>query len=79
MEIETPTLSMLFEQLGLPSEQADIDAFVQAHAPLTDDVKLSDASFWTAAQKKFLKEELKEDAEWALVVDKLNVLLHEKK
>ncbi len=76
MDIETPTLNMLFAQLGLANAQADIDAFVQAHSPLPDDVKLSDADFWTAQQAKLLKDELREDADWAPVVDELNVLLH---
>lgn len=76
MDIETPTLSMLFDQLGLPSEQADIDAFVQAHSPLPDDVKLSEADFWSPAQATFLKGEMRADGEWALPVDELNVLLH---
>ena len=76
MELTTPTLATLFEQLGLDSDEASIDAFVAAHSPLPDDVKLSDAEFWTPAQARFLKEELREDAEWAPVVDELNVLLH---
>lgn len=79
MEIETPTLNMLFAQLGLANEQADIDAFVQAHSPLPDEVKLSDADFWTPQQAKLLKDELREDADWAPVVDELNVLLHSAK
>lgn len=76
MDIETPTLSLLFDQLGLPSEQADIDAFVEAHSPLPDDVKLSEADFWTPQQAKLLKDEMRDDADWAPVVDELNVLLH---
>ena len=75
MELTTPTLATLFEQLGLDSDQASIDAFVLAH-PLSEDVKLSEADFWTPQQARFLKEELREDAEWAPVVDELNVLLH---
>jgi hypothetical protein len=75
MELTTPTLATLFEQLGLDSDQASIDAFVLAHQ-LPEDVKLSEADFWTPQQASFLKEELREDAEWAPVVDELNVLLH---
>jgi hypothetical protein len=75
MELTTPTLATLFEQLGLDSDDASIDAFAAAH-PLPDDVKLIDADFWTPQQARFLKEELREDAEWAPVVDELNVLLH---
>jgi uncharacterized protein involved in type VI secretion and phage assembly len=76
MELTTPTLATLFEQLGLDSDQASIDAFVAKHSPLPDNVKLSEADFWTPQQARFLKEELREDAEWAPVVDELNVLLH---
>jgi len=75
MEITTPTLATLFEQLGLDSDQASIDAFVSKH-PLPDDVKLIDAEFWTPQQAQFLKEQLRVDAEWAPVVDELNELLH---
>jgi hypothetical protein len=75
MELTTPTLATLFEQLGLKSDQASIDAFVSQHR-LADDVKLVDAEFWTPQQARFLKEELHEDADWAPVVDELNELLH---
>ena len=75
MELTTPTLATLFEQLGLDSDDASIDAFAAAH-PLPDNVKLIDADFWTPQQARFLKEELREDGEWAPVVDELNVLLH---
>jgi hypothetical protein len=78
MELTSPTLPTLFEQLGLDSDQASIDAFVSAH-PLSDDVKLIDAEFWTPQQARFLKEQLREDAEWAPVVDELNELLHPQK
>lgn len=78
MELNSPTLSTLFEQLGLDSDEASIDAFVSAH-PLPDDVKLIDADFWTPQQARFLKEELRVDAEWAPVVDELNELLHPQK
>jgi len=79
MELTTPTLQTLFEQLGLDSDQASIDSFVESHGPLPEDVKLVDADFWTPQQAKFLKDELREDADWAQVVDELNVLLHDSK
>ncbi|MDY7559511.1 DUF2789 domain-containing protein [Pseudomonas sp. 10B1] len=77
MDLTTPTLQTLFEQLGLDSDQASIDAFVDSHGPLPEGVKLIDADFWTLQQAKFLKEQLHIDADWAPVVDELNVLLHE--
>lgn len=75
MEIMTPSLELLFEQLGLESDQASIDAFVAAHY-LPDDVKVSEADFWTPQQGALLKEKIQVDDDWAPIVDELNVLLH---
>lgn len=77
MELPNKDLSTLFEQLGLPSDQASIDAFIATHRPLPNHVKVSEAPFWSEAQGAFLKEQLLDDAEWAPVVDELNVRLHE--
>ncbi|WP_296181408.1 DUF2789 domain-containing protein [Pseudomonas sp. UBA1879] len=78
MELTTPTLATLFEQLGLDADEQSIDAFIEAH-PLPDDVKLIDADFWSPQQARFLKEELRVDAEWAPIVDELNQRLHDQK
>lgn len=77
MEFPAKDLTMLFEQLGLDADEASIDAFIASHYPLADDVKISEAPFWNASQAAFLKEEILEDAEWAPIVDELNVRLHE--
>jgi hypothetical protein len=69
-------MSTLFDQLGLPSDSAAIEGFIEAHGPLPPDVALSDAPFWTSAQATFLREEIFEDADWAEVVDELNAQLH---
>ncbi|NWA85432.1 DUF2789 domain-containing protein [Pseudomonas sp. D2002] len=76
MDAPIPTLETLFEQLGLESTPEAIDAFIDEH-PLTEDVKLIDAPFWTPQQAAFLKEELRDDAEWAIAVDELNQRLHQ--
>ena len=74
---ETPiTLENLFNQLGLDADRASIEQFVADHF-LAEDVKLVEAPFWSTAQASFLKEKLLEDGPWALVVDELNVRLHE--
>lgn len=72
MELSVHPLSELFAQLGLPTEAAEIDAFIASHAPLAGDVPLDQAPFWNAAQANFLREELREDADWAEVIDDLN-------
>ncbi|MEG2922155.1 MAG: DUF2789 family protein, partial [Acinetobacter sp.] len=41
------------------------------------DTFLTQASFWTEAQRQFLAEKIDSDGEWALVVDQLNESLHE--
>ncbi|HEC54303.1 MAG TPA: DUF2789 domain-containing protein [Gammaproteobacteria bacterium] len=76
MDAPIPTLETLFAQLGLDSSPEAIDAFIVAH-PLPEDVKLIDAPFWSAQQAQFLKEELREDADWAIAVDELNQRLHQ--
>lgn len=76
MEGPLHTMSNLFAQLGLPSDEREIDRFVAAHAPLPERMPLAGAPFWTPAQAAFLREEILEDADWADVVDRLNVRLH---
>ena len=76
MDTQHRNLQTLFEQLGLDGDEASIEAFIADHYPLADDIKLSEAPFWSPGQAAFLKEEIVEDAEWAPVVDELNVRLH---
>lgn len=68
-------LPNLFKQLGLAHDTAGIERFIEQHSPLAEDCKLADAPFWDTAQASFLREEIREDADWAEVVDQLNLLL----
>jgi hypothetical protein len=79
MKMDSPThdLKGLFDQLGLDSSEKAIDDFIARHSPLADDKKLIDAEFWTPQQAGFLKEQLREDADWAHVVDDLNLRMHQ--
>lgn len=70
-----PTMTHLFQQLGLDHSEQGIAQFIKDHQ-LPTEVKLSDARFWSDAQRQFLVEELKEDADWAVIVDQLNEALH---
>lgn len=65
----------LFAQLGLPSDTPGIAAFIASHSPLPDSVLLADAPFWTPAQATLLREQLLSDADWAELIDQLNVAL----
>lgn len=75
MEPSVHSLRNLFEQLGLPGGEADIARFVAAHRPLAAGIDLAEAPFWSAAQAQFLREEVEDDADWAEVVDQLNLML----
>lgn len=73
-----PSFTTLFEQLGLDSDPDSIKGFIQQHRPLNEGVHIYEAPFWTQQQASMLKEKLKCDDDWAIVVDQLNVALHEK-
>jgi hypothetical protein len=75
MEKFTHQLNELFAQLGLASGDDDIAAFIMQNAPLAAHFSLVNAPFWTANQSAFLQEELAEDADWAEVIDQLDVAL----
>ncbi|MDI1309658.1 MAG: DUF2789 domain-containing protein [Methylotenera sp.] len=76
MDLSTHKINSLFDQLGLASDQTSIENFIEMHRPLAADILLADAPFWTSAQASFLREEILNDADWAEVVDQLNVSLH---
>lgn len=69
-------MTNLFRQLGLDSSEAAIAEFIKTHQ-LPADMDIADATYWSAAQRQFLTEELKGDAAWAIVVDQLSESLRE--
>ena len=75
MQSPVHSLPSLFKQLGLEHDPVSIEKFVAVHSPLKADLKLADAFFWTEGQKAFLHEQILEDADWAEVVDELNLML----
>lgn len=75
MESPTHSLPSLFKQLGLPDDPISIERFIATHSPLKPDLHLADAFFWSRSQADFLRDEVLEDADWAEVVDQLDVLL----
>ena len=70
-----PRMTNLFLQLGLPAGKDDIARFIREHQ-LPDDLLISEAPFWNDGQRQFIREEWREDADWAIVVDELNEALH---
>jgi len=77
METHEHGMTNLFDQLGLPSTEEDIQAFIASHRPLDAATKLSEASFWTESQSRFIKEQIKSDADWAVVIDTLDTSLRQ--
>jgi Protein of unknown function (DUF2789) len=75
MESQLHSMTALFNQLGLPSDEASIAAFVRKHAPLPEGVALQDAAFWSPSQRALLHSGLCVDADWANVIDQLNLQL----
>jgi Protein of unknown function (DUF2789) len=75
MDTEFHRLCDLFAQLGLPHEPAAVDAFITRHRPLPAGMSVCDAPFWTPSQAEFLREQMRADADWALVVDSLALRL----
>lgn len=69
------SLNILFAQLGLPDDDKSINRFVAEHRPLSPDVSLEKAPWWSPAQSSFLSEALEFDSDWAEVADSLNTLL----
>lgn len=72
MQAQLHSMTNLFAQLGLPSDEAGVETFIAAHRPLSNDVALYRAPFWSTMQRDFLKEEIIEDADWSAVIDELN-------
>ncbi len=71
------TFSTLFEQLGLDDTDEAIASFIQTNSPLPRGVELHEAAFWSPAQAEFLHQAKVDDADWAELVDQLNVALRE--
>jgi hypothetical protein len=62
----------LFDQLGLPSAPAEIDAFIARHRPDALGCSLHEAPVWTESQASFLREAIADDDDWALPAEWLS-------
>ena len=71
----TPSLAMLFSQLGLASSPAAIELYARTHQ-LPAHINLHEAPFWNKSQREFLISHLVQDDDWAIWIDELNQQLH---
>ena len=74
MDTSKHNLYTLFDQLGLPSDDASIERFAR-HYRLSGNQELYQAEFWTPAQASFLQDAYHQDAEWSDALDQLNNLI----
>ncbi|SNY55164.1 Protein of unknown function [Arsukibacterium tuosuense] len=74
MDTSQHNMTNLFMQLGLDNEPDAIERFISRHK-LPGHVALADAPFWSQAQASFIRESLKEDADWAEIIDELSTQL----
>ena len=77
MEPQTHTLASLFVQLGLDNEDSSIENFITRNRPVPGNVELHKADFWNNSQASFLKQMKDEDADWAGIIDQLDVMLRQ--
>lgn len=72
METSHRSRSELFQQLGLPHEDEEIELFIIQNRPLPAGQLLCDAPFWSPQQAQFLREGMAQDAVWVVAIDDLN-------
>jgi len=77
MDMHQHGMVELFQQLGLGSSPQEMKSFINEHRHKRDSVPLHEASFWTSSQATFLKQAIEEDADWAELVDHLDVILRD--
>lgn len=75
LRTNTPSLELLFSQLGLPNSLAAIELYVRTHQ-LPAHQSLHEAPFWNRSQRDFLISHLVQDDDWAMWIDELNQQLH---
>ncbi len=75
MQAPIHSIESLFQQLGLEGTNEAVTDFITKNAPIPKGVLLHEAEFWNESQASCLKKMISDDADWAEVVDQLNVLL----
>ncbi len=75
MDTSKHSMATLFAQLGLPSDADAIEQFIASHRPLKPEQQLADAEFWNQGQAHFLREGIRDDSDWAEVIDELDARL----
>ncbi len=69
------TMTQLFKQLGLASDEASIQVFISQHEGVCRECGLIQAPIWNDSQRAFLQEAVAEDADWAIPAEALTAAL----
>jgi hypothetical protein len=75
MDLSNHTLNTLFQQLGLPDSDQEINDFIEQNKAIDKTIALYEAKIWTPSQSAFLKESQEEDSDWTEVIDHLDAQL----
>lgn len=77
MDLSNHNMTNLFNQLGLPSDEASIQQFIRDNSPIPADQPIYEASCFTDVQAAFLAQGLDEDSDWSEVIDTLHSAMSE--
>ena len=75
MDLSNHTLNTLFQQLGLPDSDQEINYFIEQNKGIDKTIALHEANIWSSSQSAFLKESQEEDSDWTEVIDHLDAQL----
>ena len=76
METNSHSLKTLFQKMGLSNGHLEIEYFVAKHC-LGESEELTSASFWTEAQKAFLKRAYRPHSHWIEQIEILEARLRQ--
>ena len=69
------TMTELFKQLGLASDEASIQRFLSQHEGVCRECGLVQAPIWSESQRAFLQEAVAQDSEWSMPSEALMAAL----
>ena len=75
MQSTAHTMDQLFDRLGLPSGEHEIDNFIERQKPVSSGKEIYELEFFNESQKAFLKRAKMEGTDWAELTDTLDALL----
>ncbi len=75
MDLSNHTLNSLFQQLGLPDSDREINDFIDQNKGIDKTIALHKANIWSPSQSAFIKESQEEDSDWTEVIDHLDAQL----